>query len=180
MELNHISHADLQEYVENEVGQAKRQIIERHLQYCAQCRQELAHYQSLSTALNRDIDLQINPDFADIVLHRLEANIAQRRFGRWLFVIAGLASGLILLIALIIFTRTAYFQNLWMNTIVTAFRPLEKTYQLFSELLAMINIEPQVIGLASVILLSFLFMDYIFNKHSDWIKGLIKHFPILC
>ena len=82
--MSHISDADLQAYLDDEVVEAQRGSISDHLADCATCRVRLERFEKLYSRIESIQDGSIGIDLAPAVIARLSPRRPISRRGRWL------------------------------------------------------------------------------------------------
>ncbi|GEM_PF-2439280 len=72
MGLKHLSEDEIQEYLDNPVGESSG-AVRNHLENCPECRRVFGDYQKLYSGLNRDDIPGLSVSFADRVMTEIEA-----------------------------------------------------------------------------------------------------------
>ena len=71
--MKHLSDEQIQEYLEGGTGTAQQK-YHAHLQTCEQCRQAVAHYRRLFTALAFEPTPELSPSFTDTLMLKIAAD----------------------------------------------------------------------------------------------------------
>jgi len=97
MMSEHISEFEIQQYLDNNLDQDEKKILEDHLSICRQCRTVVEKYKTLYTLLADDTDIQLSNNFTQHVLRNIEPQsmTARNRFSlEWGLGIIGVMAGL--------------------------------------------------------------------------------------
>ncbi|MDZ7263997.1 MAG: zf-HC2 domain-containing protein, partial [candidate division KSB1 bacterium] len=79
----HLSDDQIQDFLDQNLSQEDRLLVNEHLRNCQQCQNELSRYQRLYMALNQETVIELSPAWSAAVMKRIRAEVRKivlRRF----------------------------------------------------------------------------------------------------
>ena len=157
MALKHLTDEHIQEYLDGNVS--GKSWITGHLKSCSDCKEQIAEYNSLYSALEVDEKIGLSANFADVVVSKITAQVsAAFGFQIWqiILTVVGLSVGLVTAVYLIginsvgkLFTGLGEFGKIFSSVLTV-----------FSNYFAEINLNFGLVGLAAFALIFVVFLDH--------------------
>jgi len=160
MNKRHLTENELQSYLDSDISE-NQEWIEAHLEFCEECREELAQYQQLYLGLNEDVGFKLPPEFADSVISRIPEPAALPRQRRFLNVFASISGAVAGVAVLLHFTGLgallgfAEYIGHQLASFVTAVSGG------FSELFSALNVNTHLLLYVAIVLAFTLMLDHI-------------------
>jgi len=159
MAIEHLTDEQFQEYLDGNLADESRSVVETHLEVCEHCRDNLRQYQLLYERLGDDSGFSLPADFAAGVVSRIESESAENASSRVWSVIPGFA-----FIAAIIGTLVYFFgipSHSHVDSSLTVFfdKIAAVTITPIKGFLTALNIDPQLLVASVLILLSISILD---------------------
>ncbi|MDZ7341666.1 MAG: hypothetical protein ONB27_09960 [candidate division KSB1 bacterium] len=174
----HLSDDQIQDFLDQNLSQEDRLLVNEHLRNCQQCQNELSRYQRLYMALNQETVIELSPAWSAAVMKRIRAEVRKivlRRFLNLLLPIGGIIAGIAVMLYYVefgpivaVFLRSLnparYFDN--------------KILLEIDQSLAKFNINFSLIAVAGLSLLVVLLLDQIISKHKGKFTSFLKGLPV--
>ncbi len=178
MIAEHLTDELIQDYLDRNLTPVESRQVQQHLEFCSECKIELAQYQQLYSGLKTDAAFPLSFAFSAAVMKKIRAEANKARLNRWLNIllpIAVMAATGGMLIRYVNFMP--YVQVLSRSLNPTRYFDNAILLQ-FNQTLAKFKVNFELIVLAGLSFLMVLVIDQIISRHKDKFNSYLKVLPV--
>jgi len=120
--MNHLTDYEIQEYLDNPAA-ANAQAVQTHFNNCQQCRQQLALYQQIFSALPEEPETVLPHNFAEQITERVMI-LQNKKYQKWelLLLLFSVIQGIALTIYFVDFGKIIFYLSRLQTNFLTVFR----------------------------------------------------------
>ncbi|MEJ2634319.1 MAG: zf-HC2 domain-containing protein [Calditrichia bacterium] len=159
----HLRENDIQRYLDGETDHSEKQGIEKHLQECTDCRQQVAEYRLIFGALREDPGYGLTPQFSENLMSRIEQEKQSVRLSKVWQNLGALGGVILGIIVSLYYTGLKPYAAFWdkLNSIFFAENPSFR--ELYNLLDTGFQSHPEIFGGATLVILFIILLDRLFT-----------------
>jgi len=179
MMSEHLTDEQIQDYLDENLSQEQKTIIERHIQTCQKCQTELAQYRNLYTRLKSDVTFDLSPGFSIRVMKTIRAEARKAFLARlWnlLLPVLGIAVGIG---AMIYYVDFKPFVKIFADSLNPARYVDSAVVSNLNQILVRLNVNLNLIVFAGLSLLVVILIDQLLSRHKEKFFSYMKILPVM-